>query len=245
MATKSKAQAKAPEAVNMVTSTKSSTARTICFAEITGLGTNGMLVSRFPQEALDSLTATRKKELKNMSPREEAEYRAYISEDGMLVIPGHNLFAGMISAGQFQMAGRKKLTSAKDTYIPGFISLLTQSCPIWPQEFEVDSRRAVNANTGGSVLVNRPRWPEWAIAFVLQVKTDLFSLEDTMKLINDLGSRIGLGSYRLENRGPFGEFALTQFIKCRDIGHGDDLLEAWKSERGIVPNPRLAALAAE
>lgn len=129
----------------------------------------------------------------------------------MLYLPGTNVFAAIVNAGRFHKIGRRQVTTGKTSIVPGGIMILELMCSLGTRDFEVDSRRAVNQNTGGAVMAHRPRIDNWRTSFTLDIDETLFAPEFVRVLVDDAGRRIGVGAYRPERKGPFGRFVVTKW----------------------------------
>lgn len=151
------------------------------------------------------------------TPREQAAPRLYTSADGKPILPGPNVFRGLIDAGQFHKAGRKQITTAKSSLIPAGIHLVEIECPILnpfgPVTWEVDSRSVVNPSTGGRMMCHRPRFDVWKIEFTLQVDDQMFDEAITRRLVEDMGRKVGLGDFRPSRKGPFGRSMITSWVR--------------------------------
>ena len=143
------------------------------------------------------------------SPREQATFKAYADDDGNLHIPGPNIFACLVAAGSFHKAGKVKVTTLKSSLIPAGMSIEEIVCSLNTKEFEVDSRSVVIPATGGRIMCHRPRLDVWGTEFTISVDTEMFSPEFVRTLVDDAGSKIGLGDFRPARKGPFGRFVVV------------------------------------
>lgn len=174
-------------------------------------GVTPLLMNRFTEEAeikvssgVSTVTVGKKG-----TPREQAEKKAYIDTEGNLYIPGPNIFSCLIQAGKFHKAGKSKVTTAKNSLVPAGIAIREIVCPLNTKDFEVDSRSVVIPSTGGRIMAHRPRLDEWGVSFTLDVDDAMFSPEFVRQLVDDAGSKIGLGDFRPDRKGPFGKFVVV------------------------------------
>jgi hypothetical protein len=76
--------------------------------------------------------------------------------------------------------------------------------------FLIDTRSAVNKNTKGRVLVNRPKILDWELPFTLELDEawlPITTMETVIeKLLSEAGKFPGVGSYRPEHKGQFWTF---------------------------------------
>lgn len=176
-------------------------------------GISPLLMNRFTEEAELSVSNGRSKatKAKKGDPREQATPKAYVDEDGFLYIPGQNIFASIIQAGTFFKAGKVKCTTQKSSLIPAGIILETMICSLDTKEFEVDSRRVVIPSTGGAIMAHRPRLDSWKTTFSLLTDDDMFEPDFVREIVDAAGSKVGLGDYRPQRKGPFGRFVVTSW----------------------------------
>ena len=175
-------------------------------------GMTPLLMNRFTEEAevkISSGTSAAVKPKSKLSPREQAERKAYADENGNLYLPGPNIFACLIQAGTFHKIGKKAVTTLRSSLIPAGIALSEIVCPLNTKTFEVDSRSVVIPATGGRIMCHRPRLDSWALKFTLEVDEDMFHPDFVRELVEDAGHKIGLGDFRPARKGPFGKFSIT------------------------------------
>lgn len=182
-------------------------------------GSSPLLMNRFTEEAAAKVSAGTSSPMRASHkglPREQAEPRLYLTADAKPMIPGPNVFRGIIDAGQFHKAGRRALTTAKASLVPAGIQLLELELPIanpfgGSVEWEVDSRSVVNPATGGRMMCHRPRFDAWKLSFTLDVDDAMFSESIVRALVDDLGTKIGIGDFRPSRKGPFGRFLVVHW----------------------------------
>lgn len=177
-------------------------------------GTSPLLMNRFTEEAEISVSSTTKKATKATkdTPREQAKKKAYIDEQGVLYVPGMNVFACIIQGGQFIKIGRAKATNAKSSIIPAAMILEEERCTLGTKDFEVDTRSVVIPATGGRIMAHRPRLDEWECSFTIDLfDPDILSASDVRQIIDDAGKKVGLGDFRPSRKGPFGRFVVTEW----------------------------------
>ena len=150
------------------------------------------------------------------TPRDQAAPKCYSDKDGMLYVPGPNIFAAIIAAGTFHKAGKSKLTTMKSSLIPAGLLVDDLVCPLGTKDWEVDSRSVVIPSTGGRVMCHRPRVDRWSCKFTLDVDTAMFAPSLVRAVIDDAGKKIGLGDYRPARKGPFGRFVVKQWNVIED-----------------------------
>jgi hypothetical protein len=146
------------------------------------------------------------------TPREQASKKVYVDEQGIVHVPGTNIFRAIIDAGVFHKAGRSKIPTQKSSLVPAAVNLVDLTCPLLGQPaWEVDSRSVVIPSTGGRIMCHRPRFDRWSISFGLEVDLGMFAMPLVRQLLDDAGKRIGLGDFRPARKGPFGRFVVTKW----------------------------------
>lgn len=178
-----------------------------------------LLMNRFTEAAAAKVSAGSSSAITTGTkgtPREQAEPKLYLTPDGRPMIPGPNVFAGLIAAGTFHKAGRKQITTAKSSLVPAGMAIDDIECVVenpfgGKVVWEVDSRSVVNPATGGRMMCHRPRFDAWKISFVITVDDKMFDGSIVRALVDDLGSKIGLGDFRPARKGPFGRFLVSHW----------------------------------
>ena len=181
--------------------------------KITIKGESPLLCNRFTDEdaaKVEAGTSAIKVAGSKGTPRERAEKKLYGSVEKP-TIPGPNIYRSIIDAGRFHKAGKEKVTTQKSSLVPAGIWLTEIECELQSPGWEVDSRPVVNPTTGGRMMTHRPRFDEWQLTFTLDVDEEMFDEKIVRRLIDDAGSRIGLGDYRPARKGPFGRFKVISW----------------------------------
>jgi len=182
--------------------------------EIEIQGITPLLTNRFTDEAQMSASSSTRISIvgDKGSPREQAEKKLYVGADGVLMIPGPNMFRCLIEAGKFFKAGRSKVTTQKSSLLPACVSLLEIEIPIQHKEpWQVDTRAVRIPSTGGRILAHRPCFHDWKLGFEVDLDTDLMGVNLLREIVDAAGKRIGLGDYRPDCKGPFGKFVVSHW----------------------------------
>jgi hypothetical protein len=80
-----------------------------------------------------------------------------------------------------------------------------------PVEWEVDSRAVVVPSTGGRIVCHRPRLDKWILNFTLKLDTKMFSPKFIRTIVDDAGTKVGLGDFRPSRKGIYGRFVVTNW----------------------------------
>jgi hypothetical protein len=181
-------------------------------------GVTPLLHHRMREEDLFSLLGTKgkkKKDMEEKTPREIAESYAYKTTDGKYYIPSEYIsgaFAAVASEYKQSNSQRKSYKAiAKGIFRPVQDSAtLTDHDGNPLTDFEVDIRKATN-HQKGAVAVCRPRFDRWQAEFEVSIDTDLISEKTALDILNDSGKRAGIGSFRVQRGGYFGQFQVIEF----------------------------------
>ena len=194
----------------------------------------GLLQNRMSiAELLDLRDKTRKKSKSRapMTLEEEAEACIHRDGDGRAVIPKKMLMSNLMNAGVFIRLDQKRQLSTKDSsLLPGLLHIDDNDFPLlkpgsgdestWGYaswRYTVEQGR--NPNGGEAVAIVRPLFELWAISFDVTLDTDDLA-EDTWRRLFDLaGSRVGIGDWRPQRKGVFGQFKVTRWMAAEDSGN--------------------------
>lgn len=143
-------------------------------------------------------------------PREHAQKCLYTDEIGAPYLPGEMLMSALIAAGQqVRLDGRRQISTAKSTVLPGFLTLLDARMPLTPGDWEVDLRGGVNPNGGEAVCIVRPRFDRWGFETNVLVEDTEIDESKIRELFDKAGSSMGLGDFRPQRKGIFGKFRVV------------------------------------
>jgi len=151
------------------------------------------------------------------TPREQAWNTLYFSGDGeTLIIPGPNVFASLMEAGKWFKIGRVKVTTVKTSLLPACLHLEELVLPIeHKDEWEVDSRPVRIPATGGRIIRHRAIFNDWKLNFTLHLDSTLLAPKMLREIVDAAGSRIGLGDFRPQTKGPFGKYVVTNWEQLK------------------------------
>ncbi|MGP1681195.1 MAG: hypothetical protein ACTS8S_02565 [Giesbergeria sp.] len=177
-------------------------------------GTSPLLLNNFTDEAqMAASNGTRASTVGSKgTPREQAERKLYKSNDGGFIMPQPNLFRCVIDAGKYFKAGKSKVTTMQSSLIPACLDIEGVEIPIIAKEpWEVDTRAVRIPSTGGRILAHRPKFNNWRLTFTMRLDDSVMSPELLREIIDAAGSRIGLGDFRPDRKGPFGKFVVVMW----------------------------------
>lgn len=188
--------------------------------EITISGVTPLLMNRFTDEAADKATSgnTVSTVGERGSPFEQAEACRYLDEEGVIGIPGPNMFRSFIDAGKYFKAGRSKVTTQKSSLIPACLSIDPIFIPLeFRDPWTVDTRPVRIPSTGGRILRHRALFDDWSLSFEMELDTELISEKMLRDIVDAGGKRIGLGDYRPDCKGMFGKYVVTKWVHVAEV----------------------------
>lgn len=174
--------------------------------DVTITGVTPLLINRFHEQAQEEATTHVHTRREASTPLEDATMRLYQNSHGPY-FPGENIRQAIINAAGRTKIGRRSAT----TDVAASLFVLPYEVLITPKEWVVDARPVVNPTTRGRSLRYRPRFDQWAMAFQLQVDTDLVDINTVRKILDDAGNYVGLGDYRPQRKGPHGRFRVDSW----------------------------------
>lgn len=136
-------------------------------------------------------------ELRNKSPKEQAEFGTYRSSTGELILPSQNLHRALIAGTAYSKKGLSKK-------IAGAVWIEPLEISLGSKDFEVHSCGVVVQKA--RIIRHRAQLKEWQANFAVNYDEALITERELRKIITDTGALIGLLDYRPEKKGPFGRF---------------------------------------
>ena len=178
-------------------------------------GITPLLIHRFTDAAQMQATSGTRSSIAtdSESSREQAEQALYTDDQGVSGIPQPNLFRCILDAGKFFKAGRSKVTTQKSSLIPACVGIQELFLPIKSVGgWKVDTRPVRIPATGGRILRHRPCYDDWRLYFTADLEESLISIKLFREIVDAAGTRIGLGDFRPDTKGPFGKFKVTEWV---------------------------------
>lgn len=169
--------------------------------DVTIKGITSLLMHRFPLEPIEAL--------EKKSREAQAELAAYRDPDTQgLYIPAKNVQRALISAATYSKGkGRGSLQRSASACL--FIS--PERIPLGTKTYEIDTQPIVVPATRGRVLRHRPRLDSWKVSFQIEFDEDLLKETELRKIVDDMGSRVGLLDFRPEKKGSYGRSIVTEW----------------------------------
>lgn len=171
--------------------------------QVTIQGRSALLMHSFPMEPI--------KNLEKKSPEEQAEFAAYRDDKGRLYFPAVNVGRSIV-AGASYSKGKGKSSLQKP--IAACLLVSPERLDLGTKEYAIDSRPVVIKATKGRIVRHRPRLDDWRLSFEIEYDDDLLNENQVRQCIDDAGSRVGIGDFRPECKGPFGRFNVVNWERA-------------------------------
>jgi hypothetical protein len=186
-------------------------------------GTRPLLTNRMTPEELQRLHDKTKapKSAGRPSPEDVAASKVYTA-NGQPCLPVENLMSCLIEAGKFiRLDGKRQLSTSDSTILPGLLTIEDEILPLLKYDdakdpttwgiatWQYDMRQGRNPNGGEAVCIIRPRFDRWAVRMTVQMDTDSLAEDQFRQLFDHAGRRIGIGDFRPERKGIFGQFVVN------------------------------------
>lgn len=164
-------------------------------------------------KAMMSQDSNAMKTKKKYIPEEEAEAGLYVNSKKQYCLPAIAFRSALIKAVSNKKVGKKSASAIMsaavfnadaETVDDEMIPILDKSTMKPVKTYGIDSRRAIVMKAG--VIRHRPKFSNWSCLIPLQIDTDLVSPEVVAENLNEAGTIIGVGDYRVEKKGWFGRF---------------------------------------
>jgi hypothetical protein len=171
-------------------------------------GLTPLIVHRFSDEVLRSIEAAQQQAAKvKKAPRDpEAEFRqsVYHTPDGGYGFPAIGVKLAMVRAGQ-------RYADEKATELYGAFSIPQEMLEIEGSEPEMRSDRVVLGGLSRtSSIAYRAQFTEWAMDVPLIINGAFITPDQTVNLLRLAGFSVGIGDWRIEKKGTFGQFEVAE-----------------------------------
>jgi hypothetical protein len=170
-------------------------------AIVTLSSTSPLLMHAFPLVPIEAL--------EKKPAAEQAELAAYRDPDTReLYIPGVNIQRALVAAAAFSKGkGRGSLQKP----VAACVLVTPERVSLGVTAFAVDSRPVVIAATKGRIVRHRPRLDSWTVTCTVEWDATLLTPQQMRRIVDDMGSRVGLLDFRPEKKGPFGRCVVTSW----------------------------------
>lgn len=177
--------------------------------QFTFRGTRPLMLSA--EQPYENAPGNNKVKKAKPSAQEEAEshlHKAKINGKEVCVMPGINVQKCIQAAYPYMPSpGKRKSWTA----LVRTISIEDLYLALDPQRWTLDARRSGTGYGKSGNMLYRPRWDEWQISGTLIYDQEHVSEEQVRGLVDNAGRYIGLGAWRVQNRGPYGKFTVVKW----------------------------------
>lgn len=171
-------------------------------------GTTPLIMNRFSETAMSDLAARQsgaaKVKKSGRVPEDEFDAALYRDEDGDYAFPSIGIKRAMVNAGQ-------RFADEKATELNGAFSISGEMVKLC--NFDEPTMRADRVILSGigrtSSIAYRPQFVRWAMEPIIHFNMDFISPDQIVNLLRLAGFSVGIGGWRVEKKGSFGQFRVT------------------------------------
>jgi hypothetical protein len=178
-------------------------------------GITGLLLNRFTDKAALAATSGSRGSSSGAdrgTEHEIAESKLYCDETGLPCVPVQNLMRCLVDGGKFHKIGKKQVTTKEESMLFSCVDVRGVMLPIEHNApWQVDIRPVVIPATKGRILTYRPRFDDWRLTFEVDLDVNIVNAKLFRCIVDDAGSRIGLGDFRPARKGPYGRFSVVRW----------------------------------
>ena len=178
-----------------------------------------LICNRFTDEkALEATNGTRGSSAaaERKTPLEICQTKLYLDEKGKPGIPQPNLLRNIVQGGAFHKNGKRAITTQRGSMMYSCVDVEGVMIPLITKSgWKVDSRPVRIPSTGGRILCHRPMFDDWRLKFSINLDVSILSPSLLRQIVDDAGSRCGLGDFRPETKGPFGRYRIDHWEEIR------------------------------
>jgi hypothetical protein len=169
--------------------------------EVSIEGISALLMHSFPLQPIEAI--------EKKTPQEQAEIAAYRDPATReLYVPATAVQRAIVSAASFSKGkGRQTLQRP----VAACVMVYPERIGLMKTEYTIDTRPVVVPATKGRVLRHRPRLDKWLLSFQVEYDDTLLTETQLRRIIDDMGSRVGLLDFRPEKKGPFGRCMVVRW----------------------------------
>lgn len=135
-------------------------------------------------------------------PQAEFESHLHTIADGVYGFPAGGIKKSLVAAGG-RFAGKVQTHLRGMFEVMGGLLRIDGSPPVLDAQAGKIGGRTI-------FMIYRPRFDQWSIDVPVKYNADLISPEQLLNLFNLAGFAVGIGSFRPEKSGPYGQFSPAQ-----------------------------------
>ncbi|MGV9206226.1 MAG: hypothetical protein ACOC44_19650 [Promethearchaeia archaeon] len=135
---------------------------------------------------------------------EKYEYKKHLTDDGKIAFPSTGFLKGMTEVAPY-------LESLDKKKVRGSVRIIGDMIPIsYKQEIKDVRHGKTSGMTKSPRKIIRPKFTEWTCKLKIQYNADNISAEQIVNLLNWSGFQCGIGGFRPECSGTFGQYKVVQ-----------------------------------
>ena len=145
------------------------------------------------------------------TPEEEAKEKVYKTEDGEFYHPTIAFRACLLNG----LTGKKVGARSAIKIFSGCVFVYKEQSILhdpdtWKplEKYEILVVRA--CIKGAGILRARPIWRKWGSIVPFEIDTDMVSEEQVREMLNEAGTKIAVGDWRIEKKGQYGRFIVVE-----------------------------------
>jgi hypothetical protein len=166
-------------------------------------------VSEFALRKIAGEKLTKEEEAKNSTPQALFEASIYRDAEGRPAFPAAGIRKAMVRSGTSE--------DKKMTHLLQFFNITQELVPVLASEPTLRKDMVRNANARGALcLAYRAEYKQpWAMIVPIRYNANAISAKDVIGLLNLAGFAVGIGCWRPEKGGIFGQFEVEEVEEIR------------------------------
>lgn len=170
-------------------------------------GLTPLITHRFSEDVMQKMADDQQGKAKvkkaPRNPQAEFEAACYRTPGGRYGFPAAGVKKAMVTAGQ-RFAGERGTELYGAFSIP--VELLTLECS---EPRMREDRVVLSGMSRTSSIAYRPEFMPWAATIPLTFNADFITADQLVNLLRLAGFSVGLGDWRVEKKGSFGQFEIA------------------------------------
>jgi hypothetical protein len=167
-------------------------------------GATPLLTNRFGERSIEMIEAKQQKKAKG--PKEARDPKTEFMDALHIIAPGQYGFPAVGIKKALVVAGGR-FADEKMTHLRGLINVMGDLIPIIAGEPSM-RRDTVRLQGGVTSIAYRPQFMPWAMDIPIVFNAGLIGEAQILNLFQIAGFAVGIGAWRPESNGVFGQFTL-------------------------------------
>lgn len=171
-------------------------------------GQTPLLTNRFGERAIEQIEAKQQKKAKTAKeardPKQEFEDACHVIKKGVYGFPAVGIKKALVVAG-----GR--FADEKMTHLRGLINIMGDLIPIEGPKPQM-RKDTVRLQGGVTSIAYRPQFMPWSMEIPVAFNSLIIGEAQILNLFQIAGFAVGLGAWRPESNGVYGQFILADSV---------------------------------